>query len=314
MRSWFALCVFIPSFGTAQAQTSKCRAGDLELFREGGEAGLGHSVSVVGLRNTSARRCTLFGTPRLLFFDKTGRSLTLPYSKNELDYMFAKQQERLVNLAPGDFAYILIGTWVGDQHLHFKALRAVLPGDDTQLVLNGVSPNEISSLNVSPFVAGIFSGSEWAAPTKRVVSLSSAPPALSVTLDVPPRPEMGFDAHFAWTNSGSKPLRIDRKPCTLHEKLTDSAGKEMTAVQDCGVWQGQMSREGLLRPNDKVTMDLTIAGDEFAAKGEHLCRPGNWTAELTLEMPAGTTRYAAFPLHLATTPTVCGNARSGLAK
>ena len=96
------------------------------------------------------------------------------------------------------------------------------------------------------------------------------------------------------TNSGAKPLNTDWSHCTLHETLTDGAGTKITGSRECGVWEGSMSTEGLLRQGDRVTADFMIGDgdDRFAGK---ICHTGQWNVELTMETSAGTVRYPVVP-------------------
>lgn len=302
------LCVFGSHPATAQksaeAAVPSCRWRQLDLYNEGGEGATGHDIFIFALRNVSARRCALSGIPQLVFFDKDGRRLALPYGKNVIDFMFEKQPEQPVDLKPGDFAYFIIGRAIGDQHLHFAAMRVLLPGDDTALALSGMGPAELQAIDVSSIVAGTY-GAEtpnnlfnWVAPTKRIALASGALQGLALTLDVPPQPASGFDAHFVLSNSISKPIDVEWKNCTLREKLTDSAGTEVTASQKCGTWDGPANAERRLRKGDRVTADLTIGGDEFAQK---ICHTGQWNAELTLETPVGVVRYPVIPFQVGST-------------
>jgi hypothetical protein len=296
------LCMFANHLATAQKSSnvavSRCGARQLDLYDEGGDGGLSHDFYVVGLRNVSARRCTLFGIPQLLFFDKDGQVLALPYGKNVVDYMFEKQPEQVVDLKPGDFAYFMIGRTIGDPHLRFSAMRVVLPGDDTALEVGKAAPSELQAIDVSSVVAGTYGADGWVAPTMRIDPASGTLQDLALTLDVPPQPASGFDAHFVLSNYGSKAFDVKWKNCTLQEKLTDNAGTEVVASQQCGMWAGSANPQSLLRYGYRVTADLTIGSDEFAQRIYH---SGLWNVELTLETPAGSVRYPVIPFYVGST-------------
>jgi hypothetical protein len=298
IRAFGLLCVVWSSLGLAQTIPT-CRAQDVELFSEGADGGLGHGLNVVGLRNVSAAKCTLSGTPQLKFFDSSGGSLDIPYAKNDSDYMFDKQPEKQVNLEPGSFAYFMIGMSTGDQHLRFDELRVALPGDRTELALTRAGPMELQSIDVSAVVPGTYTNYDWIVPTKRIEQTGGALYGLSLTLEVPEKPVRGFDAHFVLKDSGTTAYSIDSSHCTLHETLTNSDGKEVTASQNCGRWQGNTNPEGLLMPGARVSADLTIAEDEVV---QQICRTGQWTASLSLELPLGIVQFEPFPFQVTAAP------------
>src|SRR5271170_3906655 len=116
----------------APPESERCRAGDIELYDGGGDAGLGHSEQIIELRNRSQRTCTLLGSPELLFFDDYGKRVVEAYGKNRGDYTFTEEPVRLVTLQPGEFAHFKVATTScssGQECLHFNKLQVVLPGD-----------------------------------------------------------------------------------------------------------------------------------------------------------------------------------------
>jgi hypothetical protein len=301
---WAFGCHLATAQKSTEATIPACHWRQLDLYDEGGEGGTGHDFYVFGLRNISAQSCALFGIPQLVFFDNHGRRLALPYGRNVTDFMFAKQPEQPVDLKPGDFAYFMIGRAIGDPHLRFAAMRVLLPGDNTALALDGIGATGLQAIDVSSIVAGTY-GAEtanslfsWVAPTKRIAPTSGALRGLALTLDVPPQPASGFDAHFVLSNSISKPIDVEWKNCTPSEKLTDSAGTEVIASQECGTWEGSANAERRLRQGDRVTADLMIGGDEFAQK---ICHTGQWNVELTLETPVGVVRYPMISFQVGST-------------
>jgi hypothetical protein len=165
---------------------------------------------------------------------------------------------------------------------------------------------KVYSIDVSAIAAGIYSDRgdaliSWTAPTKRMATVSGVH-GLSITLDVPPQPQQGFDAHFVMENTGLEPIHISPNDCTLHENLTDGAGAGLTASQNCGEWMGPTNADGLLRPGERVTADLTIEGDEFTGQ---ICHTGQWNVELTFETPTGAVHYAPVSFHVNTICSAC---------
>ena len=276
-------------------ELARCSLRQVEIYQEGGDAGLGSGEQIVGLRNVSGQRCTLFGVPRLEFFDKAGKRLAIPYGKNEAAMMVEPQAERLVTLEPGGFAYFMIGTTTGDEHLHFQSMRVVLPGDDVPLTV-GAWQGELQSIDVSAIVAGTDTDDGWAAPTKRVAATGGSLSRMPLTLDVPDRPRGPFDAHFTLVNTGASPVRIAAKDCSLSGRLTNSAGKVVWENEPCGDWSGEIGADGLLRPGARATADIQVG--DLALQ---LCREGEWRAQFSLNVAAGIVNFAEFPYGVVST-------------
>jgi len=275
-----------------------CKARQVEIYQEGGDAGLGSAGQTVGLRNVLGERCTLFGVPQLEFFDKGGKRLAIPYSKNGAAMMVEAQTERLVTLEPGGFAYFMIGTTTGDEHLKFHSMRVVLPGDDVPLTVDEPGDRELQSIDVSAIVTGVNTEDGWAAPVKRVpaMAISGSLPGLSVTLDAPERPQGPFDAHFTLLSTGAVPVQIDAKQCSLSGRLTNSAGKIVWEDEPCGMWSGEIGENGLLQPGTRATADIQVGDD-----AQQLCREGEWRAQFSLNVAAGIGVFAEFPFEVVST-------------
>jgi len=290
-----ALCAL--QCGSALAQASQaqpvCRARQVEIYQEGGDAGLGSGRQIVGLRNASPHSCTLFAIPRLEFFDAAGKRLTIPYGKNQAAMMFEQQPERLVTLQPGEFAHFMLGTSTGDQRFRYHTMRALLPGDEMPLAVGAPADYPFDSIDVSAVVAGIEAEDGFVLPGRRIAATGGSLSGLALTLDVPAQPKGPFDAHFTLRNTGTAPLRIDGKQCSLSGRLTNSAGKIVWENEGCGAWAGEIGVGGLLRPGARATADISV-GDVAM----QLCREGPWNARFTLGIGAGTVEFAEFPFEL----------------
>jgi hypothetical protein len=297
------------SFGVTQEHTSAtapaCRAPDIEILDEGAAAATGHDSYAVGLRNTSAHACTLFGTPHLEFLDSTGRSLTIPYARNELDFMWPKQPEKLVTVVPGGFAHFMIAITVGNQHLKFSSMRVVLPGQNTPLFVGDIGQVGVQSIDVSAVVEGVVGG--FSPPTKRIPPSGVSDAGLSIRLSVSPNPQWGagdslqhLDAHFALRNSGRAPVVLKSANCTVQEELSNSAGETISAAKTCRPWEGETNDAGQLRPGDTITEDIPAVGDVDSIY-TRICRAGVWHVLLTLKTPIGTVRYNSIPFQVNST-------------
>jgi len=290
----------------------RCRARQVEIYQEGGDGATGHGEQIVGLRNVSAERCTLFGPPRLEFFDKEGKRLAIPYGKNTGDFMFERQPEKLVTLEPGGFAYFMIGTTVGDEQHRYHAMRVVLPGDDVALTVEEPRDSGLDGINVSAIVGGVNTDDGWAAPTKRIAATGGSMMGTATTgtgtttgvllmLDVPDRPQGPFDAHFTLLNTGTVPVRIgakdfDAKECSLTGRLTNSAGKIVWEDEPCRAWSGEIGADGLLRPGARATADIDV-GDVAL----QLCREGEWKGQFSLNVAGRRVNFAEFPFEVVST-------------
>jgi hypothetical protein len=261
----------------AFAQTPPaCKARQLEVYQEGGDAGLGSQGQYVGLRNVSTTACTLHGVPGLHFFDRAGHVLNIPYSRNRGAMMEQSQPESTVTLAPGDFATFTIGTNTGNMTHRFHEMRMTVPGDDTSLLIAGEGAKD--GIDVSAFVPGVDKQDlDWAAPVTPVASTGGSTPGLELTLSVPEKPVSEFPVHISMHNISDKPQKLPGADCTFSEELTNSAGHVVRTSVSCGQWSGHLSANYVLQPGDRASADFT-AGDAAL----QLCRVETWTDKLTL--------------------------------
>jgi len=261
--------------GTFAQTPPACKAHQLEVYQEGGDAGLGSQGQSIGLRNISTTTCTLHGVPGLHFFDRAGHVLNIPYSRNRGAMMEQPQPESTITLAPGDFASFAIGTNTGDMTHRFHEMRMTVPGDNTSLLIGGEGAKD--GIDVSAFVSGVDEQRlDWAAPITPVASTSGSIPGLELTLSVPEKPLSEFPVHLTVRNISGKPQKLPGADCSVSEELTNSAGHVVRASVACGGWSGKLSASYVLQPGDRATADFS-AGDAAL----QLCRVGMWTNKLT---------------------------------
>jgi len=90
-----------------QAMGPACRGDQLRLSRDGGDAGAGNRVMILGLQNTGAQACSMLGHPDLTLLDPQGRPVTsLRVEKAPGGYMAESQPAGPVTLAPQAKAYL----------------------------------------------------------------------------------------------------------------------------------------------------------------------------------------------------------------
>ena len=137
---------------------------------------------------------------------------------------------------------------------------------------------------------------------------------LSTTMTVASEAEHPFDVVIAVRNNTATPIAIDgNRPvssfappkvvdttaCTLHERLTNSAGRVVVNSAPCGEWIGAMTQTGWLPPGAAVTARVEIEGKDESVGGG-LCRTGPWRASLSVETQIGVVRFAEFPFVVPT--------------
>lgn len=105
----------VPPVGAAPA-SEPCKAPQLTLSAEGGDAGMGNRVSIVGVRNIGTRACSLTGYPGVVLQDKDGRDLTTVRSEpTPGSYFRAGQTPTPVQLKPQAKAFFDIA-WTAVPH------------------------------------------------------------------------------------------------------------------------------------------------------------------------------------------------------
>jgi len=92
-----------PSASTiaATATPAPCRAADLKLSSEGGDAGAGNRLATIGVQNIGAQPCGLTGYPAVALLDAIQQPITTVRSEQETgSYLRAGSAPALVRLAP----------------------------------------------------------------------------------------------------------------------------------------------------------------------------------------------------------------------
>jgi hypothetical protein len=83
-----------------------CRTAQLALSADGGDAGMGHRVAILGVRNTAVQTCSLTGYPDVVLLDSQGRELSkVRVEQNASSYLSSGPGPSPVELAPGAKAY-----------------------------------------------------------------------------------------------------------------------------------------------------------------------------------------------------------------
>ena len=85
----------------ASATPAPCRAADLRLSSEGGDAGAGNRVATVGVQNVGAAPCGVTGYPTVVLLDAIKQPITTVRSEQDPGNAFrAGEAPTLVTLAP----------------------------------------------------------------------------------------------------------------------------------------------------------------------------------------------------------------------
>jgi hypothetical protein len=116
-----------------------CRAADLSLSFLGQQGATGHGELGFKLHNTSARRCTTFGYPGILFLGKAGQSLpTVPMHTTHDFFGMAPLAD--VAVAPGASVSFRLGVTHG---------ASSTVGCTTAYGLQVIPPNDTATLRVN---------------------------------------------------------------------------------------------------------------------------------------------------------------------
>ena len=145
--------------GGAQPVSAPCKGAQLRLSTEGGDAGMGHRVTVIGVRNTGAQPCSLTGYPTVALQDRQGRDLTgVRTDQKPGSYLRADQTPGSVELAPQGKAFFDLA-WTVIPHEDkgettcptAGRIRMTPPGDATSVSLAQVFTACGGRIEVSPF-------------------------------------------------------------------------------------------------------------------------------------------------------------------
>lgn len=153
-----------PVVGTASGANGTaepCRAAQLRLSDDGGDAGMGHRVSIVGVQNTGAQPCSLLGYPTVTVQDGRGRALSqVRAQQNPGGYLRAGQSPAVVTLAAQGKAFFDLAWTVvpneGDGETTCPTaarVRVAVPNDAAPLSLDKSFTPCGRKVEVSPFRA-----------------------------------------------------------------------------------------------------------------------------------------------------------------
>lgn len=138
-----------------------CRSAQLRLSSEGGDAGAGNRVMVVGVQNIGTAPCSVTGWPTVTLQDVRGRNLTAVQSQQELGSYFRQgQTPRPVTIPPQGKAYFDIA-WsvmpneaIGQTTCPSAArIKVTPPGDAIALNLDQTFTPCGGRIRISPFRA-----------------------------------------------------------------------------------------------------------------------------------------------------------------
>lgn len=96
----------LPAPASVLPVAAPCRGPQLKLSVDGGDAGAGNRVSILGVQNIGTRACSLTGYPAVVLQDRQGRDLTaIRADQNPGSYFRPGQAPTPVELAPQGKAY-----------------------------------------------------------------------------------------------------------------------------------------------------------------------------------------------------------------
>ena len=138
-----------------------CKGGQLTLSADGGDAGAGNRVAIIGVRNTGTQACSLTGYPAVTVQDRQNRTLSALRSETSPgSYLRAGQAPAPVNLAPNAKAFFDIAWNVVPNEAQGQTtcpsvtrVRATVPGDDTVIALSQAFTPCGGRVRISPFRA-----------------------------------------------------------------------------------------------------------------------------------------------------------------
>ncbi len=147
--------------GAVVPAVAACRGPQLKLSNDGGDAGAGNRVAIVGVQNVGAQPCSLTGYPAVTLQDARGRTLTTVRSEQTGDNHFrsgnavtpvvlASQAKAFFDIAWNVVPHEAQGETVCPSATR---VRAVAPGDTSPASLSMTFTPCGSRIRVSPFRA-----------------------------------------------------------------------------------------------------------------------------------------------------------------
>ena len=138
-----------------------CKGPQLKLSADGGDAGMGHRVTIVGIQNLGAQACSLTGYPAVTLQDARDKTLTsVRAEQNPGSYLRTGQAPAPVTLQPQAKAFFDLAWTVvpnegqGETVCPTAArIRAIAPGDTSPVTLVQSFTPCGGRIQVSPFRA-----------------------------------------------------------------------------------------------------------------------------------------------------------------
>lgn len=134
-----------------------CRGPQLKLSAEGGDAGAGNRVAVIGVQNVGTLACSLKGYPTVVLQDRQGRNLAaMRAEQSPGSYLRAGEDPSLVVLAPEgkvffDIAWNVVPVEGSGGCASAARIRATVPGDTSPVSLDQTFSPCGGRVRVSPF-------------------------------------------------------------------------------------------------------------------------------------------------------------------
>lgn len=148
-----------PPGGGVTPAVAACRGPQLKLSNDGGDAGAGNRVAIIGVQNVGAQPCSLTGYPAVTLQDARGRNLTTVRSEQtDSNYFRAGSPSTPVVLAAQAKAFFDIA-WNVVPHEgqgetvcpNAARVRAIAPGDTSPASLAMTFTPCGGRIRVSPF-------------------------------------------------------------------------------------------------------------------------------------------------------------------
>lgn len=151
----------MPAPGGVLPVALPCKGPQLKLSAEGGDAGAGNRVSIVGVQNVGSQACSLTGYPNVTLQDAQGRNLTtIRAEQTPGSYLMAGQAPAPVELAPQakafvDLAWNVVPNEGNGQTTCPQAarVRMTMPGDTSVVTLTQTLTPCGGRVRISPFRA-----------------------------------------------------------------------------------------------------------------------------------------------------------------
>lgn len=147
--------------GLTAAANPPCPGPQLRLSAEGGDAGMGHRVAIIGVQNLGARACSLSGYASVGVQDRQGRDLTgIRAVQATGSYLRSGEKPVPVELAPQakaffDIAWTVVPHEADGERVCPSAtrVRVTAPGDTSPLSLDQTFTPCGGKIDVTPFRA-----------------------------------------------------------------------------------------------------------------------------------------------------------------